>query len=250
MPVDECSKLDLMKTIFGGQPLVGKIIAKVFLSFRLSSRFWGQKEKFRAADESRQMRDQKMKWRFMISGRVCALFMLVAFSSVIIGTDFTIIGNKPALACCYDPPEPVIEPDPVTEADPASTTEEDGASSVDSAPEMAANEEENTENSDALPVNLYAPALRTARLAIEDGQWLKAREIISQARKKLGSAPEFSAILAEIDRHFGLSELASTSLLPENRADIPLAPVFDGRKNPLEGLIEDFGANAELLRLP
>jgi len=44
VPVDECSKLDLMKTIFGGQPLVGKIIAKVFLSFCLSSRFWGRRK--------------------------------------------------------------------------------------------------------------------------------------------------------------------------------------------------------------
>ena len=106
------------------------------------------------------------------------------------------------------------------------------------------------EESNSLPVNLYGPVLRIARLAIEDGQWLKAREIVSQAREKLGPAPEFSSILAEINRHFGLPELASTSLLPENRAETPFTPVFDGRKNPLEGLIEDFGANAELLRLP
>ncbi|MEK9574166.1 MAG: hypothetical protein VW232_06925 [Alphaproteobacteria bacterium] len=201
-------------------------------------------------DESRQMRDQKMKWRFMISGRVCALFMLVAFSSVIMGTDFTIIGHKPALACCYDPPEPVIEPDPVAPSAPASDSQEEVAAPADSAAQSMVNAPQDKEESDPLPANLYAPVLRTARLAIEDGQWLKAREIVSQAREKLGPAPEFSAILAEINRHFGLSELASTSLLPENRAETPFTPVLDGRKNPLEGLIEDFGANAELLRLP
>jgi hypothetical protein len=201
-------------------------------------------------DESRQMRDQKMKWRFMISGRVCALFMLVAFSSVIMGTDFMIIGHKPALACCYDPPEPVIEPDPVAPSAPTSDSQEEAAAPADSAAQSMVNAPQDKEESDPLPANLYAPVLRTARLAIEDGQWLKAREIVSQAREKLGSAPEFSAILAEINRHFGLSELASTSLLPENRAETPFTPVLDGRKNPLEGLIEDFGANAELLRLP
>lgn len=201
-------------------------------------------------DESRQMRDQKMKWRFMISGRVCALFMLAAFSSVIMGTDFTIIGRKPALACCYDPPEPVIEPDPVAPSAPASDSQEEAAAPADSAAQSMVNAPQDKEESDPLPANLYAPVLRTARLAIEDGQWLKAREIVSQAREKLGPAPEFSAILAEINRHFGLSELASTSLLPENRAETPFTPVLDGRKNPLEGLIEDFGANAELLRLP
>lgn len=201
-------------------------------------------------DESRQMRDQKMKWRFMISGRVCALFMLVAFSSVIMGTDFTIIGHKPALACCYDPPEPVIEPDPVAPSAPASDSQEEADAPADSAAQSMVNAPQDKEESDPLPANLYAPVLRTARLAIEDGQWLKAREIVSQAREKLGPAPEFSAILAEINRHFGLSELASTSLLPENRAETPFTPVLDGRKNPLEGLIEDFGANAELLRLP
>lgn len=201
-------------------------------------------------DESRQMRDQKMKWRFMISGRVCALFMLVAFSSVIMGTDFTIIGHKPALACCYDPPEPVIEPDPIAPSAPASDSQEEAAAPADSAAQSMVNAPQDKEESDPLPANLYAPVLRTARLAIEDGQWLKAREIVSQAREKLGPAPEFSAILAEINRHFGLSELASTSLLPENRAETPFTPVLDGRKNPLEGLIEDFGANAELLRLP
>lgn len=201
-------------------------------------------------DESRQMRDQKMKWRFMISGRVCALFMLVAFSSVIMGTDFTIIGHKPALACCYDPPEPVIEPDPVAPSAPASDSQEEAAAPADSAAQSMVNAPQDKEESDPLPANLYAPVLRTARLAIEDGQWLKAREIVSQAREKLGPDPEFSAILAEINRHFGLSELASTSLLPENRAETPFTPVLDGRKNPLEGLIEDFGANAELLRLP
>ena len=201
-------------------------------------------------DESRQMRDQKMKWRFMISGRVCALFMLVAFSSVIMGTDFTIIGHKPALACCYDPPEPVIEPDPVAPSAPASDSQEEADAPADSAAQSMVNAPQDKEESDPLPANLYAPVLRTARLAIKDGQWLKAREIVSQAREKLGPAPEFSAILAEINRHFGLSELASTSLLPENRAETPFTPVLDGRKNPLEGLIEDFGANAELLRLP
>lgn len=201
-------------------------------------------------DESRQMRDQKMKWRFMISGRVCALFMLVAFSSVIMGIDFTIIGHKPALACCYDPPEPVIEPDPVAPSAPASDSQEEAVAPADSAAQSMVNAPQYKEESDPLPANLYAPVLRTARLAIEDGQWLKAREIVSQAREKLGPAPEFSAILAEINRHFGLSELASTSLLPENRAETPFTPVLDGRKNPLEGLIEDFGANAELLRLP
>ena len=201
-------------------------------------------------DESRQMRDQKMKWRFMISGRVCALFMLVAFSSVIMGTDCTIIGHKPALACCYDPPEPVIEPDPVAPSAPASDSQEEAAAPADSAAQSMVNAPQDKEESDPLPANLYAPVLRTARLAIKDGQWLKAREIVSQAREKLGPAPEFSAILAEINRHFGLSELASTSLLPENRAETPFTPVLDGRKNPLEGLIEDFGANAELLRLP
>ena len=201
-------------------------------------------------DESRQMRDQKMKWRFIISGRVCALFMLVAFSSVIMGTDFTIIGHKPALACCYDPPEPVIEPDPIAPSAPASDSQEEVAAPADSAAQSMVNAPQDKEESDPLPANLYAPVLRTARLAIEDGQWLKAREIVSQAREKLGPAPEFSAILAEINRHFGLSELASTSLLPENRAETPFTPVLDGRKNPLEGLIEDFGANAELLRLP
>ena len=201
-------------------------------------------------DESRQMRDQKMKWRFMISGRVCALFMLVAFSSVIMGTDLTIIGHKPALACCYDPPEPVIEPDPVAPSAPASDSQEEAAAPADSAAQSMVNAPQDKEESDPLPANLYAPVLRTARLAIEDGQWLKAREIVSQAREKLGPDPEFSAILAEINRHFGLSELASTSLLPENRAETPFTPVLDGRKNPLEGLIEDFGANAELLRLP
>ncbi|NBX08198.1 MAG: hypothetical protein EBR12_09145, partial [Proteobacteria bacterium] len=169
-------------------------------------------------DESRQMRDQKMKWRFMISGRVCALFMLVAFSSVIMGTDFTIIGHKPALACCYDPPEPVIEPDPVAPSAPASDSQEEVAAPADSAAQSMVNAPQDKEESDPLPANLYAPVLRTARLAIEDGQWLKAREIVSQAREKLGPDPEFSAILAEINRHFGLSELASTSFLPENRA--------------------------------
>ena len=201
-------------------------------------------------DESRQMRDQKMKWRFMISGRVCALFILVAFSSVIMGTDFTIIGHKPALACCYDPPEPVIEPDPVASSAPASDSQEEADAPADSAAQSMVNAPQDKEESDPLPANLYAPVFRTARLAIEDGQWLKAREIVSQAREKLGPAPEFSAILAEINRHFGLSELASTSLLPENRAETPFTPILDGRKNPLEGLIEDFGANAELLRLP
>ena len=201
-------------------------------------------------DESRQMRDQKMKWRFMISGRVCALFMLVAFSSVIMGTDLTIIGHKPALACCYDPPEPVIEPDPVAPSAPASDSQEEADAPADSAAQSMVNAPQDKEESDPLPANLYAPVLRTARLAIEDGQWLKAREIVSQAREKLGPDPEFSAILAEINRHFGLSELASTSLLPENRAETPFTPVLDGRRNPLEGLIEDFGANAELLRLP
>jgi len=201
-------------------------------------------------DESRQMRDQKMKWRFMISGRVCALFMLAAFSSVIMGTDFTIIGHKPALACCYDPPEPVIEPDPVAPSAPASDSEEEAAAPADSAAQSMVNAPQDKEVGDPLPTNPYAPVRRTASLAIEDGQWLKAREIVSQAREKLGPAPEFSAILAEINRHFGLSELASTSLLPENRAETPFTPVLDGRKNPLEGLIEDFGANAELLRLP
>ena len=201
-------------------------------------------------DESRQMRDQKMKWRFMISGRVCALFMLVAFSSVIMGTDCTIIGHKPALACCYDPPEPVIEPDPVAPSAPASDSQEEAVAPADSAAQSMVNAPQDKEESDPLPANLYAPVLRTARLAIEDGQWLKAREIVSQAREKLGPDPEFSAILAEINRHFGLSELASTSLLPENWAETPFTPVLDGRKNPLEGLIEDFGANAELLRLP
>jgi len=201
-------------------------------------------------DESRQMQVHKMKWRFMISGRVCALFMLVAFSSVIMGTDFTIIGHKPALACCYDPPEPVIEPDPVAPSAPASDSQEEAAAPADSAAQSMVNAPQDKEESDPLPANLYAPVLRTARLAIEDGQWLKAREIVSQAREKLGPDPEFSAILAEINRHFGLSELASTSLLPENRAETPFTPVLDGRKNPLEGLIEDFGANAELLRLP
>ena len=200
--------------------------------------------------ESRQMQVHKMKWRFMISGRVCALFMLVAFSSVIMGTDFTIIGHKPALACCYDPPEPVIEPDPVAPSAPASDSQEEAAAPADSAAQSMVNAPQDKEESDPLPANLYAPVLRTARLAIEDGQWLKAREIVSQAREKLGPAPEFSAILAEINRHFGLSELASTSLLPENRVETPFTPVLDGRKNPLEGLIEDFGANAELLRLP
>ncbi len=201
-------------------------------------------------DESRQMRDQKMKWRFMISGRVCALFMLVAFSSVIMGTDFTIIGHKPALACCYDPPEPVIEPDPVAPSAPASDSQEEAAAPADSAAQSMVNAPQDKEESDPLPANLYAPVLRTARLAIEDGQWLKAQEIIFQAREKLGPAPEFSAIWAKIDRHFGLLELASTSLFTENRAETPFTPVLDGRKNPLEGLIEDFGANAELLRLP
>lgn len=201
-------------------------------------------------DESRQMRDQKMKWRFMISGRVCALFMLVAFSSVIMGTDFTIIGHKPALACCYDPPQPVIEPDPVAPSAPASDSQEEVSAPADSAAQSMVNAPQDKEESAPLPANLYAPVLRIARLAIEDGQWLKAREIVSQAREKLGPAPEFSAILAEINRHFGLSELAITSLLPENRAETPFTPVLDGRKNPLEGLIEDFGANAELLILP
>ena len=38
MPIDECSKLVLMKTIFGDQPFASKTIAKVFLSFCLSGR--------------------------------------------------------------------------------------------------------------------------------------------------------------------------------------------------------------------
>ena len=144
----------------------------------------------------------------------------------------------------------MIEPDPVAPSAPASDSQEEVAAPADSATQSMVNAPQDKEESDPLPANLYAPVLRTARLAIEDGQWLKAREIVSQAREKLGPAPEFSAILAKIDRHFGLSELASTSLLPENRAETPFTPVFDGRKNPLEGLIEDFGANAELLRLP
>ncbi|MGB1399587.1 MAG: hypothetical protein ACPG70_05600, partial [Candidatus Puniceispirillaceae bacterium] len=111
-------------------------------------------------DESRQMRDQKMKWRFMISGRVCALFMLVAFSSVIMGTDFTIIGHKPALACCYDPPEPVIEPDPVAPSAPASDSQEEVAAPADSAAQSMVNAPQDKEESDPLPANLYAPVLR------------------------------------------------------------------------------------------
>ena len=84
------------------------------------------------------------------------------------------------------------------------------------------NAPQDKEESDPLPVNLYAPLLRTARLAIEDGQWLKAWEIVTQAREKLGPTPEFSAILAEIDRHFGLSELASSSLYQKIGQKYPL----------------------------
>ena len=221
-------------------------------------------------DESHQMQDHKMKFRLRmacidksglaksgrtiwgraISGKVYAGLVLAALFVAIIGMDSAFIGHKPALACCYDPPEPLIEPDPVAPSAPASDSQEEVATPANSATQSTVNAPRNKEESDPLPDNLYAPVLRTARLAIEDGQWLKAREIVSQAREKLGPAPEFSAILAKIDRHFGLSELASTSLLPENRAELPFTPVFDGRKNPLEGLIEDFGANAELLRLP
>lgn len=209
---------------------------------------------------------KNMKWRFMmaaksrsgriisdrtnsgriISGRIWVGLVLATLFVAIIGMDGSIIGHKPALACCYDPPEPVIEPDPVTAPDPGSDSQEEASPAPESAPNAAKEKGE----SDVLPVNLYAPVLRTARLAIEDEQWLKAQEIISQARQRLGPAPEFSDILAEIDRHFGLSELASTSLLPENRAESGFVPVFEARGNPLEGLIEDFGANAELLRLP
>ena len=221
-------------------------------------------------DESHQMQDHKMKfqwrmacidksgrdksgktvWGRAISGKVYTGPFLAAFFVAIIGMDSAFIGHKPALACCYDPPEPVIEPDSVAPSAPASDSQEEVAAPADSASQSTVNAPQDKEESDPLPANLYAPVLRTARLAIEDGQWLKAREIVSQAREKLGPAPEFSAILAKIDRHFGLLELASTSLLPENRAELPFTSVFDGRKNPLEGLIEDFGANAELLRLP
>ena len=203
---------------------------------------------------------KNMKWRFMmaaksrsgriISGRIWVGLVLATLFVAIIGMDGSIIGHKPALACCYDPPEPVIEPDPVTAPDPGSDSQEEASPAPESAPESAPNAAEEKGESDVLPVNLYAPVLRTARLAIEDEQWLKAQEIISQARQRLGPAPEFSDILAEIDRHFGLSELASTSLLPENRAESGFVPVFEARGNPLEGLMEDFGANAELLRLP
>jgi len=222
---------------------------------------------------------KNMKWRFMmaaksrsgriisdrtnfgriisgriISGRIWVGLVLATLFVAIIGMDGSIIGHKPALACCYDPPEPVIEPDPVTAPDPGSDSQEEASpapeSTPESAPDSTPNAAEEKGESDVLPVNLYAPVLRTARLAIEDEQWLKAQEIISQARQRLGPAPEFSDILAEIDRHFGLSELASTSLLPENRAESGFVPVFEARGNPLEGLIEDFGANAELLRLP
>ena len=221
-------------------------------------------------DESHQMQDHKMKFRWRmacidksgidksgrtvwgraISGKVYAGLVLAALFVAIIGMDYAFIGHKPALACCYDPPEPVIEPDPVAPSAPASDSQEEVAAPADSATQSTVNAPQDKEESNPLPANLYAPVLRTARLAIEDGQWLKAREIVSQAREKLGPAPEFSAILAKIDRHFGLSELASNSLLPENQAETPFNSVFDGKKNPLEGLIEDFGANAELLRRP
>ena len=185
-----------------------------------------------------------------ILGKVNAGLVLAALFVAIIGMDSAFIGHKPALACCYDPPEPVIEPDPVAPSAPTSDSQEEVAAPADSAAQSMVNAPQDKEESDPLPVNLYAPVLRAARLAIEDGQWLKAWEIITQAHEKLGPAPEFGAILAEIDRHFGLSELASTSFLTENRAETLFAPVFDHRKNPLEGLIEDFGENAELLRLP
>ena len=221
-------------------------------------------------DESHQMQEHKMKFRWrmacidksgidksgrtvwgrVISGKVYASLVLAALFVAIIGMDSAFIGHKPALACCYDPPEPVIEPDPVAPSAPTSDSQEEVVAPADSATQSKVNAQQDKEESDPLPANLYAPVLRSARLAIEDGQWLKAREIVSQADEKLGPAPEFSAILAKIDRHFGLSELASTSLLPENRAETPFTPVFDGRKNPLKGLIDDFGANAELLRLP
>ena len=201
-------------------------------------------------DKSGRDKSGRTVWGRAIAGKVYAGLVLAALFVAIIGMDSAFIGHKPALACCYDPPEPVIEPDPVAPSAPASDSQEEAAALADSAAQSMVNAPEYEKESDPLPIKLYTPVLRTARLAIEDGQWLKAWEIVSQASEKLGSAPEFSAILAEINRHFGLSELASTSLFTENRAETPFAPVFDGRKNPLEGLIEDFGASAELLRLP
>ncbi len=140
-------------------------------------------------DESRQMRDQKMKWRFMISGRVCALFMLVAFSSVIMGTDFTIIGHKPALACCYDPPEPVIEPDPVAPSAPASDSQEEAAAPADSAAQSMVNAPQDKEESNALPVNLYAPVLRICPSSDKRWAMVKGSGNCLSGARKAGACP-------------------------------------------------------------
>ena len=84
--------------------------------------------------------------------------------------------------------------------------------------------------------------LRTVRLAIEDGQWLKAWEIVTQAREKLG--PPLSLALFWQKLTVILACLNWQASFYQKIGQKYLNPVFDGRKNPLEGLIEDFGASA------
>ena len=63
-------------------------------------------------------------------------FVLAALFVAFISIDSAFIGYKPALACCYDPPEPVIEPDPATLSAPTSDSQEEVAPAY-SAPHKA-----------------------------------------------------------------------------------------------------------------
>ena len=127
-------------------------------------------------DESHQMQDHKMKFRWRmacidksgidksgrtvwgraISGKVYAGLVLAALFVAIIGMDYAFIGHKPALACCYDPPEPVIEPDPVAPSAPASDSQEEVAAPADSATQSTVNAPQDKQESDPLPANLYS----------------------------------------------------------------------------------------------
>ena len=92
-----------------------------------------------------------------ISGKVYAGLVLAILFVAFIGIDSAFIGYKPALACCYDPPEPVIEPDPATPSAPTSYSQEEVAAPADSAAQSMVNAPQDKEESDPLPVNLYAP---------------------------------------------------------------------------------------------
>ena len=95
-----------------------------------------------------------------ISGKVYAGLVLAALFVGFISMDSAFIGYKPALACCYDPPEPVIEPDPVTLSAPTSYSKEEVVAPADSAAQSMVNAPQDKEESNPLPVNLYAPVLR------------------------------------------------------------------------------------------